>query len=191
MRYKSDSKSGIIIDVTDKTSASYFRIVDKVVFISSQTPNRIATPTHIHWLYLLINKQKTSENDFRGLRTTCAQVYIASKIVFLLLTVLPAFHWIHRLITSLFRALPKHCFIGIGWTFHPSDTIGMVVLIREKLHDCFVIYVSCLGNVNEKWLIPLADVTLICPPCCSTISFAIARPNPDPPTLRCREASRR
>src|SRR5699024_12590026 len=118
------------------------------------TPDRIATPTHIHWLYLLINKQKTSENDFRGLRTTCAQVYIASKIVFLLLTVLPAFHWIHRLITSLFRALPKHCFIGIGWTFHPSDTIGMVVLIREKLHDCFVIYVSRSEErrVGKEWV---------------------------------------
>src|SRR5699024_11337672 len=103
--------------------------------------------------YLLINKQKTSENDFRGLRTTCAQVYIASKIVFLLLTVLPAFHWIHRLITSLFRALPKHCFIGIGWTFHPSDTIGMVVSIRSEEHTSELqsrFYLVCRLMIDKK-----------------------------------------
>ena|SRR5699024_3099018 len=73
MRYKSDSKSGIIIDVTDKTSASYFRIVDKVVFINSQIPkpNRDA---HTHSLALSPYKQKSPENDFRGLKTKFALI---------------------------------------------------------------------------------------------------------------------
>lgn len=48
-----------------------------------------------------------------------------------------------------------------------------------------------LGKVSSNRVIPSAEITLIEPPCASTIDLTIARPSPAPSPARCRAGSTR